>query len=171
MLGTKVVVALCGGTVAPMLSVMKTWKWQPHAALVDAWKCGNAVVMSTPMCWCQQLPEFMPTMNDSAKATFQCAVETWKWQHDATLVNAWKRGKEVAKGTQMTAGNVQAPFMKPRMPAESLENRNQSSLVMMALMQPCAVLWKRGNGSLRLHWWTRGNVEMRSQVPNANSGC
>ena len=115
--------ALCSGTVALMLSVVKTWKWQPHAALVDAWKCGNVVAMSTPMCWCQQLPEFMPTMNDSAKATFQCAVETWKWQHDATLVNAWKRGKEVAKGTQVSAGNVQAPFMKPRMPAESLEKR------------------------------------------------
>ena len=84
------------------------------------------------MRWCQQLPEFMPTMNDSAKATFQCAVETWKWQHDATLVNAWKRGKEVAKGTlvchslpkscmpQMSAGNVQAPSMKPYVPARKV---------------------------------------------------
>ena len=183
--------ALCNGIVAPMLSVVKTWKWQPHAALVDAWKCGNVVAMSTPMCWCQQLPEFMPTMNDSAKATFQCAVETWKWQHDATLVNAWKRGKEVAKGTlvchslpkscmpQMTAGSLEKS--KPKFTGddgtyatlcgavETWKWQPEATLVdawkrgnvvasakpqfwMLKPMQPLGVMWKRGNGSRRLHW-------------------
>ena len=161
LLGTKVVVALCSGTVAPMLSVVKTWKWQPHAALVDAWKCGNAVAMSTPMRWCQQLPEFMPTMNDSAKATFQCAVETWKWQHDATLVNAWKRGKEVAKGTQMTAGNVQAPFMKPRMPAESLEKSKPKFIGddgTYATLCGAVETWKWQPEATLVDAWKRGNV-------------
>ena len=38
-------------------------------------------------------------MVDATEATPQCAVETWKWQPKATLVNAWKRGTAVAGGT------------------------------------------------------------------------